>query len=350
MKTRIQTIVLVSTASVLFVHIYLVVIIYTRDVCYCGCIRAFCTDAYSFCYAKTCGIYPEIRSKNRLTSCFIDITDSVSPIVILPKFNDSVTVYTTESIPSTASVKLPNVSITNLIGPHSYYYNYNGADKPLYLLSGSNITYDITVVSLDLYVGDCPAKLFLFNKKAKYRKASNSSCLSIGQSKWFFSITASSVYYVTVSIDTNIAILTSNVLVYQVYYDTTGLHNPTHCVSSCVIHPLQKLNFYFSCHVPQRYLVLETSDSTSILYNYYITPKSSLLSKCKRMWLVISLIIILFLVYYQPATILLSVASISGQPFTDSVFIGVDMTRLSVYHRFNAASDRLSYVHLFQPY
>lgn len=232
------------------------------------------------------------------TSDAMEIGDTVSSpaLIVIPYTASSVslmllngsqvTVYMTSSDSLTISYDSLSAKQHELSGDPDgsasrYNYNYDiGTDNPLYLLTGSRLTYYYIVMN-DSGTSNCPARIYLFKNEYNYNKFTRnlpsnynavSSCLQVHSKvmSWSFNITDSSEYYVGLEIEPNFSI-TSNVSIHRLYYNTTGLalysecHTLTSHSKTCQLQGEVKP---FTCKGNDLHVLLQAPENIYIQYSF----------------------------------------------------------------------------------
>ena len=206
------------------------------------------------------------------SSSLVTIDSSVSSVTITLIDPDYVTadVYLSDTKPSEDIEYL--LPVTLRASTFSNTFNYLGYDEPIYLLPGSKLIYNISVSSV-FRTSKCPVRLHLYNNWLDYTISSEAiattPCLSVGfNTIWIFNITESSTYYVGIETG-NETIVTSNVSVVRVYYNSTVLESPSDCSS-----PLTNNNSVCTvttcdnvCNKPDVYILVKPNSNVNISYD-----------------------------------------------------------------------------------
>ena len=190
-------------------------------------------------------------------------------------------------VPSTIMDYLPLERFPLLSEAESEYrgdFNYLGGDEPIYLLSGSSITYNLTITSNTTY----PVCLYLFMNETHYNtflmsvgsskvyRYSNSNCFTLtnttvrkrltASASFFFNIINAGQYYVGIQLQTGITVQ-ANASVVRVYYNTTGLQQQNTCndITSCSI---DLCSTFICSHEAITSFLIKSSNRTSINYSF----------------------------------------------------------------------------------
>ena len=210
----------------------------------------------------------------RSSSALIPVPNNVS-LVSLKSLNtlSEVMIFWASFIPPTGTQILKSRI------PHSSGctpYNVNTGDRPVYLLPGSIMNYNLTVSGLNN--SKCMAQLVLFNNRAEYLSCNyNSSsvvkayCLTNGPVNVSIMISKSANYYAILVTDDSTISVSSDITVHQVYYNTSHLSTAKSCQqisndASCTVHnpDIKK----WSCSNTGWYMILQSSSNAEVEYNY----------------------------------------------------------------------------------
>ena len=111
------------------------------------------------------------------SSSLISVDSTVSSVTILltslHSFTWTANVSLSSTKPSESTEYLPHTTLTNSSSfSSSISINYLGADKPIYLLPGSKLLYNVSISSFT-NTSECPARLHLFNDIINYLASSD---------------------------------------------------------------------------------------------------------------------------------------------------------------------------------
>ena len=190
--------------------------------------------------------------------------------------------------PSTITDYLPLEQLASSLSaePESEYrgaFNYLGSNEPIYLLSGSSITYSLIIASKNTTHSAC---LYLYTSETHY----NNFLMSVNNSNVYndsycfvsanttepatatfsFNITSAKQYYVGIQLQSGVTVQ-ANASVVQIYYNTTGLQQQTICsgITSCSINVC---NTFLCSHEAITYILIKPSNRASINY-FFTSPK-----------------------------------------------------------------------------
>ena len=187
-------------------------------------------------------------------------------------------VYIDNMLPVKTTDNLPPKAMRPLSGSR-YNYNYNDGDKPIYLLDGSQLVYELSVGTVTSIGTSYPTVLALFNDYTDYINYINSRTvtpldlsppLKVGKSTWTFNITTPSSYYVALQVSEHV-LVNSTASVVGMYYNTTGLDSPSDCSEplsvhrpSCEVHVCQE---FYCDQVSSMYLLVDPTDNVTVKFD-----------------------------------------------------------------------------------
>ena len=245
-----------------------------------------------------------IGDESSTSSALVSLSSSVAlvSIKLIKSQRDTATVYLSSSKPTEKAQYLPSLGIPKLPGPSRYNYNYYGADEPIYLLPNSHLTYVMNIVMNSS--SKCPARLYLFDNFSSYSDFKNnksrsikavafSPCLPVNTRSstnftWMINFTGS--YYVGIEIDNGVTV-DSNVSIYHVYYNISGLKSPENCtVPLSSEHPLCQITLCskFYCNRNNKYLLVNPTGNIEVSYSF---SPPRIYGKTRMTFFIISLII-----------------------------------------------------------
>ena len=238
----------------------------------------------SFVQSKTYSNSIQIGDDNLANGSYlISLNSSISSVSLAldrPDIIEStVFVYISTNVPLMYQSSLPVKRIGGLLGESRYNYNYFGADQPVYLISGSTLTYQLIINIQGNKSISCPCKLFLFDNEVDYMNFKNynpftssdvSSCLMESNSTWTFDVTQASSYYIGLEIEKGYEV-TSDVSIERAYYDSNGLQSPNDCSHpltfndpSCTV----RLCSIIYCDRITKYLLLVSKNTNEVSYSF----------------------------------------------------------------------------------
>ena len=214
--------------------------------------------------------FMEIGDKQS-SSALIPVPSNVSSVSL--DIPSEVTVFMASSIPLNGT-RILQSGIPQSYG-HCAPYNVNNGNHPVYLVTGSIMNYTLTVSGSNL---QCPAQLVLLNNRTEYLACNyNSSsvvkayCLTNGTVNHVpIKINKSANYYVILVKEDLTVSVSSDIIVHQVYYNTSDLSPAKDCeqddASSCTVHndDIKK----WSCTNTEWYVILQSSSDRDVECNY----------------------------------------------------------------------------------
>ena len=248
---------------------------------------ALSSDSHTTEYTST-GTFGDSLNKS---SGLFNVSSTVASVTVtLFSYDDvSVITFTTVSEPPLSSVLLPSKILSTLSNDNrvSYVdYNYIATDKPIYLLPGSIIFYNASVVSTAATSARYSACIYLFDDTSSFADFKSGYlidsidyiCLPpvsrIIDHSISFNITNDGTYYVGIELIQSYITITSAVSVLHVYYNTTGLQPQLTCTDDTLLQWLGDCSVTicnsFSCADTMTYLLIQPSDSASLSL-YYTT-------------------------------------------------------------------------------
>ena len=204
------------------------------------------------------------------SSALIPVPSNVSSVSL--DIPSGVRVFMASSIPPNGTRVLQS-GIPSSYG-HCAPYNVNNGNHPVYLITGSIMNYTLTVSGSNL---QCPVQLVLLNNRTEYLSCNyNSSsvvkvyCLTSGTVNHVpIMINKSADYYVVLVKEDLTVSVSSDIIVHQVYYNTSNLTAAKDCEqhdASCTVHndDIKK----WSCSNTEWYVILQSSSNMDVGYNY----------------------------------------------------------------------------------
>ncbi|XP_019853891.1 PREDICTED: uncharacterized protein LOC109583131 [Amphimedon queenslandica] len=257
----------------------------------------------------------EIGDKLGNSSLLVPIRSQTSSTVTFYSNEEPYTILLSNDIPSTITDYLPLQQLPLLSERSKSVYrgdfNYLESNEPIYLLSGSSIMYNITIILTRSISIVYPACLYLFTNETCYNDFlmliqnnvtyNDSHCFFIPEVtqerttktvSHSFNIKNPGVYYVGIQLQSGVTVQ-ANASVVQVYYNTTGLQKQTNC-SSVLICSVDVCKTSCS-HETTTYFLVKPVNKTSIHYNSTSLQVTNELSSSSVI-VVITLTIIMILV------------------------------------------------------
>ncbi|XP_019852218.1 PREDICTED: uncharacterized protein LOC109582069 [Amphimedon queenslandica] len=182
----------------------------------------------------------EIGDKLDQSSALVTVNSPASSSVTFSSNEKPYTILFSDNIPLTVTNYLPpqQIFLMSQLSSGAEYrdFNYFGSNEPIYLLSGSLITYDLTISSMKMINATYLACLYLFANRTQHDNfIMYNSSVEYDDSYCFmsavtpgattashsFNIIKAGQYYVGMELQSGISIQ-ANASVLQVYYNTAG--------------------------------------------------------------------------------------------------------------------------------
>lgn len=249
-----------------------------------------CCSMAILCFLSLAGLAMFIHAETNVTQ--LQIGDSLANSSALITANSSVSqlivrdmspgclVYKTAAIPPIITDKLvPKYLSASYTSSLRQHFNYLGEMKPIYLLSGSIIHYNVSITSTQRLSASHSACLYLFENVSQFEtfitdtysleQIIDSHCFTPAVTReptlasHSFTISNAGQYYVAIELQ-NSVMVKANASVVRVYYNTEGLSAYCSNTSECQIEICHK---FLCSHSSTNYIVVHAPAEGNIQYD-----------------------------------------------------------------------------------
>ena len=213
------------------------------------------------------------------SSALITANSSVSQLIV-QGMPPGCLVYKTAAIPPTITEQLvPKYLSASYTSSLHQHFNYLGEMKPIYLLSGSIIHYNLSITSTQRLNASHSACLYLFENASQFEtfitdtyflvQIIDSHCFTPAATReptlasHSFTISNAGQYYVAIELQNGVMVK-ANASVVRVYYNTEGLSAYCSNASECQI---EKCHKFLCSHSSTTYIVVHAPAEGNIQYD-----------------------------------------------------------------------------------